>query len=226
MTHTRVWLSSGWRLVTNHLATFVLLALAYVVVMGAASRLYILQLIIGGPATAAIFAVILHRLNTGQLDLNRLQGGLQVFVRAMLVWVVSAVIAGIGLFLLIIPGIVIIRALEPFPLDRVYHLGWEELLLVLCMPIAAIVLGVLELALCLFPLILVVDRGMPLWAAMEESRKKVQRNPGFALALIGINLLGQMCLWVGLLVTIPVSWCAVASAYRELWSEPRHAGSC
>jgi uncharacterized membrane protein len=192
MTHTRAWLSSGWELVTHHLVAFVVLAVAYAVVMGAASRLYVVHLIIAGPAAAAIFGVVLHRLKTGQLDLNRLEDGLLVFVPAMLAGILVGIFVGIGIVLLIIPGIIIS-------------------------------------ALYLFALPLVVDRRMPFWDAMEESRKRVQQDllgfVGFVLALIGINLLGVICLGVGVFVSIPVSWCAVAVAYRELWPETGNTGS-
>jgi uncharacterized membrane protein len=86
-----------------------------------------------------------------------------------------------------------------------------------------IVPGLIVMALYLFPLFLIVDRKMPFWEAMEESRKKVQQDMvgfvGLALAIVGANLLGVVCLGVGVLVSLPISWCAVAAAYRELFTE-------
>jgi uncharacterized membrane protein len=83
--------------------------------------------------------------------------------------------------------------------------------------------GIILAALYLFPLLLIVDRKMEFWQAMEESRKKVQENllgfMGFVLAIIGINLLGLLACGVGVLVSGPVVWCATAAAYRELWPE-------
>jgi uncharacterized membrane protein len=38
----------------------------------------------------------------------------------------------------------------------------------------------------------------------------------FFIVLVGLNLLGLICLVVGLLVTIPVSGLAIAHVYREL----------
>ena len=34
--------------------------------------------------------------------------------------------------------------------------------------------------------------------------------------MIGVNLLGAICLGVGLLVSIPTTWLAAASVYRRL----------
>lgn len=86
-----------------------------------------------------------------------------------------------------------------------------------------IIPGIIIAAVYLFALLLIVDRKMPFWDAMEESRKKVQQDIvgffGFALALIGINLLGAACFGVGILVSIPITWCAVAAAYRDLWPD-------
>jgi uncharacterized membrane protein len=84
-----------------------------------------------------------------------------------------------------------------------------------------IIPGILMYALYLFPLLLIVDRKMSFWEAMEESRMKAQQDFAgftlFAIAIIGINLLGLICFGLGLLVTIPVTMCAVAAAYEELW---------
>jgi hypothetical protein len=83
--------------------------------------------------------------------------------------------------------------------------------------------GLIISALYLFPLMLIIDRKMDFWEAMEESRKKVQENLWgfvvFILALVGIHLLGLLVCGIGVLVTTPVIWCATVIAYRELWPE-------
>lgn len=82
---------------------------------------------------------------------------------------------------------------------------------------------IIVLSFYLFPFLLILDRSMSFWDAMEESRLKVQQDflgfVGFVLALIGINLLGAACFGFGLLISVPVTLCAVATAYRELWPE-------
>ena len=61
---------------------------------------------------------------------------------------------------------------------------------------------------------------MEFWQALETSRKIISKNWfaffGFSFALFAINLLGMLAFGVGLLVTIPVTACAAAIAYKEI----------
>ncbi len=72
----------------------------------------------------------------------------------------------------------------------------------------------------MFTTFLVIDYRMEFWQAMETSRKIITRNWfaffGFALVLLALNVLGALALGVGLLVTIPVTSCAAAIAYKEI----------
>ena len=67
---------------------------------------------------------------------------------------------------------------------------------------------------------LVIDHRMEFWQALETSRKIVTKNWfaffGFSFVLFFINLLGALVFGAGLLVTIPVTACATAIAYREI----------
>jgi hypothetical protein len=77
------------------------------------------------------------------------------------------------------------------------------------------------LAICyMLTTFLVIDHGMEFWQAMETSRKIVTKNWFaffvFALVLFLVNLLGALALGVGMLVTIPVTSCAAAVAYKEI----------
>jgi hypothetical protein len=84
----------------------------------------------------------------------------------------------------------------------------------------------------LFTLPLIVDRGIDFWQAMELSRKTVTRRwfsfTGFALLLFLINLAGVLVVVVGLLVSVPVSFLAIAAAYRDVFgiepAPPEEAG--
>jgi hypothetical protein len=75
----------------------------------------------------------------------------------------------------------------------------------------------------LFAFNLVVDHGMEFWQAMETSRKVVTKHWfgffGFMLVISLVNLLGIAALGVGVLVTIPVTACATAVAYRQIFGE-------
>ncbi|MEI7824327.1 MAG: hypothetical protein WCI01_03435 [Chlorobiaceae bacterium] len=72
----------------------------------------------------------------------------------------------------------------------------------------------------LFATFFIIDYRMEFWQALETSRKIISKNWfaffGFSFALFAINLLGMLAFGVGLLVTIPVTACAAAIAYKEI----------
>jgi uncharacterized membrane protein len=61
---------------------------------------------------------------------------------------------------------------------------------------------------------------MDMGAAMRASHAVVKQDyvgyTLFLIALILLNIAGFLCLLVGLLVTIPISFAAVAVAYRDV----------
>ncbi len=73
----------------------------------------------------------------------------------------------------------------------------------------------------LFASSLVVDRRLDFWAAMELSRRTL--NPlwfgffAFLLLLFLFNLAGVLLLGLGLLITVPWSFCALTAAYADLF---------
>ena len=73
----------------------------------------------------------------------------------------------------------------------------------------------------LFASYLVIDRGLDFWPAMELSRLTV--NPrwfgffAFVLLLALLNLAGAIALGVGLLVTVPLSFCTMTVLYAEIF---------
>ncbi len=73
----------------------------------------------------------------------------------------------------------------------------------------------------LFASYLVVDRRLDFWPAMELSRRTI--NPrwfgffAFVLLVALLNLAGAVALGVGLLVTIPLSFCTVTAAYADIF---------
>jgi uncharacterized membrane protein len=73
----------------------------------------------------------------------------------------------------------------------------------------------------LFASYLVIDRGLDSWPAMELSRLTV--NPrwfsffAFVLLLALLNLAGAIALGVGLLVTVPLSFCTMTVLYAEIF---------
>ncbi len=67
---------------------------------------------------------------------------------------------------------------------------------------------------------LVIDRGLDVSAALKESARITSGHKwqllGFFLLLVLVNILGAICLIVGLLISVPVSALATVHAYRTL----------
>jgi uncharacterized membrane protein len=72
----------------------------------------------------------------------------------------------------------------------------------------------------MFAMPFAVAQRMDFWTALEASRKLITKNwfsfLGFALLLFLINFVGALLFGIGLLVTIPLSACAVAAAYADI----------
>lgn len=86
---------------------------------------------------------------------------------------------------------------------------------------ALLVLPGLYLAVAyVFTVPIILDRRVNFWQAMESGRKIVTKKWfsffWFILVLVFINLLGVIMLGIGLLVTIPLSFCAIAVAYDDI----------
>ena len=65
--------------------------------------------------------------------------------------------------------------------------------------------------------------GMNFWVSLELSRRLITMNWwkffGFVIVLIGLNILGFLCFFVGLMVTIPVSYFAIYAVFEELTAD-------
>lgn len=61
---------------------------------------------------------------------------------------------------------------------------------------------------------------MEFWDAMEYSRKLITRNWwslfGLMLLLVLVNIAGALLLFVGLLITIPLSYCILYAAFEDI----------
>ena len=89
-----------------------------------------------------------------------------------------------------------------------------------CVFLAWVVFGVFLIAgWYLFPYLFVVDKDMDFWPAMEASREIGFRNhmSVFLISIIiaAIYMVGALAALVGLLVSIPYSFCIIATAYEH-----------
>jgi uncharacterized membrane protein len=73
----------------------------------------------------------------------------------------------------------------------------------------------------MFSVLLIVDRGIDFWPAMELSRKVVQQVFAhtllLALACVLVVIVGALAICLGLFVAIPIALGAVAAAYNSLF---------
>jgi len=80
--------------------------------------------------------------------------------------------------------------------------------------------GLVVAAMYKFTYLFIVDKKMDFWPAMQASHAVVKNDyVGFTLFLLLaflVNLLGVLCCFVGLLVTIPVTFAAITVAYKEI----------
>ena len=89
-----------------------------------------------------------------------------------------------------------------------------------------IIPGVVIAAMYKFTYLFIIDKRMDFWPAMKASHAVVRNDYfGFTMFLILaflVNVLGFLCLLVGLLVTVPMTFAAITVAYREIVGfEPR-----
>ena len=100
-------------------------------------------------------------------------------------------------------------------------LGIVSSIIILIGFICFIVPGIYLVVGYIFALMLVLDRGLNFWPAMETSRRSVQTGWfkifGLLLLLFLLNLVGILALGVGLLVTAPLSHCIITTAYDDIF---------
>src|SRR5437588_13084725 len=79
--------------------------------------------------------------------------------------------------------------------------------------LACIIPGLVVAAMYKFTYLFIIDKRMDFWPAMQASHSIVKQDyfgfTMFLLALIGINILGALCLVIGVFVSIPVTIAAI-----------------
>ncbi len=89
-----------------------------------------------------------------------------------------------------------------------------------CGTLLCIIPGLVVAAALKFTYLFIVDKKMDFWPAMQASHAVVKQDYfGFTMFLLLaflVNVLGLLCLVVGLLVTVPVTIAAITVAYKEI----------
>jgi hypothetical protein len=80
--------------------------------------------------------------------------------------------------------------------------------------------GLVVAAMYKFAYLFIVDKRMDFWPAMQASHAVVKNDYfGFTMFLLLaflVNLLGVLCCFVGVFVTIPITFAAITVAYKEI----------
>ena len=91
--------------------------------------------------------------------------------------------------------------------------------------ICLILPGIYLVVAWMFASILVIDKGLDFWSAMELSRKVVTRHWwkafGFVLVLLLVNLGGLLLCGLGFLITTPLTLAATVYAYEDIFGTGR-----
>lgn len=91
-----------------------------------------------------------------------------------------------------------------------------------------IIPGLVIIAMYKFTYLFIVDKRMDFWQAMKASHAIVRNDyfgfTMFVIVVFLVNVLGFLCLLVGLLVTVPLTFAAITVAYQEIVGfDPRTA---
>ncbi len=214
------WIKQGWNLVTDNLGLFIGAALVQVVLQalsqaalkfglgtgqntsswsfGPRDYVAITPLsVIQGPLLVGAFIICILKLAGRDASVGDLFGGFRFFWQA-----VAASIA--------IDAIGSLPALAVSLVTRNLSVGWALLSVIPC---------ILITVLFAFAFLFLADKRMGFWTAMRSSAALVSADYfgflGFLVMLVLINILGGICCFVGVLVSMPVSMVALTAAYRE-----------
>jgi len=184
------YIDSGWKTFKKNPVGFAGFTLVFFLINVAIAKVSqsvtleaFISLLISAPLNAGFLIVVFKLLKNRATTFGDFFRGFNNYLPLFLVSLVSSMVIGIGLLLLLIPGLYLAVAY-------------------------------------IFALPLVLEKKMSFWDGMELSRKLISKQwfsfLGFALVLILLNLAGVLLLGVGLLVTIPISTCALAAAYADI----------
>jgi uncharacterized membrane protein len=86
--------------------------------------------------------------------------------------------------------------------------------------LACLIPGLVVAAMYKFTYLFIADKRMDFWPAMQASHAIVKQDyfgfTMFLLASVLVNILGVLCCFVGIFVTIPITFAAITVAYQEI----------
>jgi hypothetical protein len=217
----------GWEICQSNLGLFIgfflvtlIIGATLGIIPGAGNGV---SIVIGGPLNAGSLIVAFKVIKGQSIDFGDFFKGFQkaYFLPTVLVTLVTALLtlaclvpAGIGF------------GIASFASSASGE-GQANPILLLVATVLAIagLIGMIYLSISyVFAIPLVVGRKVEFWPAMEASRKVVGQQWfnvfGFMFVLGLINVAGVLACGLGLLVTVPLTTCAIAAAYESIFGLP------
>jgi len=160
--------------------------------------------VLAAPLSVGPMMVAARLMRNQEIKFPDFFGGFQYFLPLLLMSLVGAVIVLIGAVPLLGFG---------------FLAGGMTGMMLISLLVFLVVMAVLTLY--LFAPLLIVERRLDFWPAMEMSRKTVLRRLVEVFAFIAllslINLAGALLLGVGLIITVPWTWCTITAAYADIF---------
>jgi len=215
---TGEYIREGWDLFKKNAGGFILYLFIYMIVSGTISFIpylgQVVNLFISYPLIVGFYIVADKTKHGETVEFGDFFKGfskiLPLFIAKLLVSLISFILPGIYL-VVISHGMPNQQALMTLFTNDPAKAG---ILLLLCLP------GIyFSICYILTPFFIFFKNYSP-WDAMETSRKIVSKNWfsmfGFLFVLGLILLLGLICLILGLLVAVPVMYCALYAAFNDI----------
>lgn len=198
-----------------------------VIAMVTSGIVSILSAVVSVPLSVGFF-IFANKVSTGRnAQFGDFFGGFKFFIPLMLNYLV------IGLFALLVfsPGIIYFFISVDFFSELTSGGNQVEIMttlmgLLITLPVVIILFFVSLLVWLYFGVSfilsqqLIVFNGLDFWSSIKTSMKLVGKKWfsffGFLIVLGLINILGMLCLFFGLLVTVPATICAIYAAYEDI----------
>jgi Protein of unknown function (DUF975) len=220
------FIQRGWEICQSSLGLFIGFFLITILIGGALGMIpgagNAVSIIIGGPLNAGSLIVAFKLIKAQPVTFNDFFKGFNnaYFMPTLLITLVTTLFA----FICMLPagiGIGLIAFASK---------GWSQepssiliLVSVLLTFVAVIALVYISIS-YVFAIPFVISQKLPFWSAMEASRKIVGKQWfsifGFMVVLGLLNLAGALICFLGLLITVPLTSCAIAAAYESIIGLP------
>ncbi|MBT3295244.1 MAG: hypothetical protein HN919_13620 [Verrucomicrobia bacterium] len=186
------WMSQSFDLFKENIGPLILISLVALILSTISMG------ILAGPMMAGLALVTLQLVDKqGKPDVSKLFEGFGFFLQSFLFVLVWGVIVAI---VAVVVNLVTCGLASPL------------------IAVGSMALG----AVLMFAPYLIVEKKMDFWPASMESLQMVKANfwplVGYYLVASIIGSAGSVACGVGMIVTMPISWCMYAVAYRELTS--------